>query len=675
MKIELTSKIPNAQIRYTMDGTAPTEGSALYNEPFEIAGYPFTVRARTYADGLTPSRYSELSGKSPEEWTREKGSILNAFDNPINSAKVVRENIIVSVCSDAIYYSDNGFNWNKANCSYSRPKKIFYACGRYVVFGNNEIYSSADGINWEKCNVAFSDEINALLNGGAKPYYEYNTGNDARAFMSGYISSSNFFVVTSTDGVNWVGIDVPTRASALGYAKNKLFLFGNDRILYKSNDNGATFSQVDLGFSMSSTPKFNVVEENLYMIYSSTLYYSQDGEAWTRGDRYNSVYSDVKYFNNKFYVAMGYHVGVSENGIDWEIIRNVSTNSSSSILEFINGVLLFGDINGDMFTSTDGVTWVKMEKPSSFRQRTVFTNFAGKLFYSNGYGAVYTTNGIDWVSVPNNLDGIDYVHRIATSKIGTVLDGGSYGRYYSADGVTWTKIEAITGNGMGVAYGNGRFVVGGAGKAYTSTDGVNWTSHDIGTTAETQDVSFCNNMFIATGKTGLLATSADGEAWTVCNIDITQTIYKVCYANGLYVAGAESGYILTSTDGVNWTSHSISTSTFYGVIYAKDQFVAFGSYIYTSADGETWAQMSNTQNTRDMIYINGIFFCVYAYGSAIYYGTDITNMRGWVSIKWQKDIYSDYLRSIASDGEKIYVGGSHATLLKCELFKRSIEED
>lgn len=49
-----------AEIRYTIDGSEPTEESELYTEPIEITR-DMTIRARAFAEGFYSSEVSELT--------------------------------------------------------------------------------------------------------------------------------------------------------------------------------------------------------------------------------------------------------------------------------------------------------------------------------------------------------------------------------------------------------------------------------------------------------------------------------------------------------------------------------------------------------------------------------------------------------------------------------------
>ena len=54
MKITLSSEKPGVEIRYTLDGTEPTEKSALYKKPFVISKTTM-VKAKSFCKGFSPS--------------------------------------------------------------------------------------------------------------------------------------------------------------------------------------------------------------------------------------------------------------------------------------------------------------------------------------------------------------------------------------------------------------------------------------------------------------------------------------------------------------------------------------------------------------------------------------------------------------------------------------------
>lgn len=98
--VSFTSETPGVKFRYTIDGTAVTESSPLYDRPIDIFGQR-DVRARAYKDGWTPSE--EVSGRyiitvSRPTFTPEGGK----YDLP--------QRIAITTMTDGakIYYTDDG---------------------------------------------------------------------------------------------------------------------------------------------------------------------------------------------------------------------------------------------------------------------------------------------------------------------------------------------------------------------------------------------------------------------------------------------------------------------------------------------------------------------------------------------------------------------------------------
>jgi hypothetical protein len=58
VEIALSEREPGADIRYTLDGSAPGPSDMRYERPIKLAG-PAVVRARAYKDGFTRSIVSQ----------------------------------------------------------------------------------------------------------------------------------------------------------------------------------------------------------------------------------------------------------------------------------------------------------------------------------------------------------------------------------------------------------------------------------------------------------------------------------------------------------------------------------------------------------------------------------------------------------------------------------------
>jgi len=98
--VVLSSLTPNARIRYTLDGSEPTESSALYSLPVHLS-QSTRVRARAFADGLNASPFSEatyLVGQPPSSGDGLTGTYYDNSD--FTGATLVRVDPTID------------FNWN-----------------------------------------------------------------------------------------------------------------------------------------------------------------------------------------------------------------------------------------------------------------------------------------------------------------------------------------------------------------------------------------------------------------------------------------------------------------------------------------------------------------------------------------------------------------------------------
>lgn len=172
----------------------------------------------------------------------------------------------------------------------------------------------------------------------------------------------------------------------------------------------------------------------------------------------------------------------------------------------------------------------------------------------------------------------------------------------------WAKVTPATTESIkGLAFGNGTYVaVGTKGYIATSTDGVKWAKKSAGITRDFNDVTFSRGRFIAVCKapdTGggakIWISDTNGASWKYRNTDvggdtITQGLHSVSSnGNGTLVAvgGGWAGQVTVSYDnGASWNRRTGSWSPFYGVIYAKNQWIAVGgsSPIHSTDGGVTW---------------------------------------------------------------------------------------
>jgi hypothetical protein len=241
--------------------------------------------------------------------------------------------------------------------------------------------------------------------------------------------------------------------------------------------------------------------------------------------------------------------------------RTSQTTSSMNAATWGAGLFVLGGGNGQMTTSTDGVTWTT--RTSGFGTQGIFA-----LTYGNG---VYVAGGL----------------------VGTLTT--------STDGTTWTTRTSNFGSTAirALTYGDGLYVAGGeTGQLRTSTDAVTWTTRTSTFGATNIRALTYGTLYVAGGDQGQLRTSTDAITWTTRTSGFgVSTINALAYSDGIYIATGAGGTINTSTDGVTWTARtSGSTSPINGVAVSKGVFVlavnsavSTANLIVSRDGGVTWA--------------------------------------------------------------------------------------
>ena len=133
--------------------------------------------------------------------------------------------------------------------------------------------------------------------------------------------------------------------------------------------------------------------------------------------------------------------------------------------------------------------------------------------------------------------------------------------------------------------------------------------------------------YVAVGAVGLILSSPDGGNWTIRSSGTTEELFGVAYGNispsntSLYLAVGANGTILQSNDGQNWLPQTpVSSTTLRGIIFANNEFVAFGDngLVMLSPDGVTWTTgtTGTTGSVHAMAYLasSGLFVAVGAGG-------------------------------------------------------------
>ena len=415
----------------------------------------------------------------------------------------------------------------------------------------------------------------------------------------------HFSGIAAADGLDTLyqrtfAIDVKDYASANGIQVAAGEYYGDTNpgsIL--SSANGVDWKQIRLFDEVSySTSAITFFNGHFIVPGTDAVYTSTDGSSWTKVPvtaAAGFVLNDIALGNNLL-------IGVGSDSRYWE---------------------------GQIFKSTDGVTWLPVASGFSSVLNAVAYSTASGTFAAVGNNGVIYTYQSGYVIKRGDF-GYD-VSDIAYGN-GTFVAVGASGAVITStntasgknnnEGTSWTVHPSVTTEYLScVAYGNGTFVAGGIDVVLTSPDGITWTQRTFGTPASTAKIRFDGSKFIAVGFDGVMLTSPDGIAWTTIIPATPGPVGKLVTNGSIIIAtGSSKGTVLTSPDGARWTARYLPDQVnLTNLAYGNGLFVGIGhddlgndAVVVTSPDGITWTRgdLGTSQYVWEVAYGNDAFVIV-----------------------------------------------------------------
>ncbi len=257
-----------------------------------------------------------------------------------------------------IFYSDDGINWSSSSSLFNGSiYAILYnkISNKWQAIGDHNstksISYSSNGINWNFGSGYTFSSINSIsakgttwVVGGTGDVVTYST--DSTTWTP---SDANLLMTTcyglATDGHKFIGV---------GNGTNKI-IYSSDGITWLSCDTNNIFNN-GYGTCIASNGEVWVAGANSGS--DNRLVYSYDGFNWYNSINGNSIFSvsviNISYIDNKggkyFYACSSLGIARSKNGVEWELLTNLTTNCiiSNNILPVIepyNEIEITGDIN------------------------------------------------------------------------------------------------------------------------------------------------------------------------------------------------------------------------------------------------------------------------------------------------------------------------------------------
>jgi hypothetical protein len=471
---------------------------------------------------------------------------------------------------------------------------------------NNDVWSSRDGINWVQRTAAAAFSPRA----GHQVFVFKNqiwliggSSNDG--------SGDRRDVWSSSDGINWTPQNgfLPHFGSIVVF-NNKLWLIGGE---------------IEPTCGTTCTPN-----------YKNDVWSSSDGITWTQ-ETAAATFSArsghrLVVYNNKMWLIGG----------DDGILKPISPNDDN-----------LGSLKNDVWSSTDGITWVQQTAATAFPARSDFTVvvYNNQLWLIGGYqGGFYKTD------VWSSNDGINWSQQTAAAAFYAgptqvmvynnqlwLIAGENNTVWSSSDGIIWmnpaTADPFKTGSGgyQAVTFNNELWLIGGSNstgnqnEVWSSSDGITWVQRTAAAAFSPRInhkvVVYNNKLWLIGGQNhGYLNdvwSSSDGITWTqqtaAAAFSPRRGQQVVVYNNELWLIGggvsstaSSTGWrndVWSSSDGITWIqktpSAAFSPRADHQVIVYDNQLwliaggentssaaypYSFTNDIWSSIDGITWTQ-------------------------------------------------------------------------------------
>lgn len=266
------------------------------------------------------------------------------------------------------------WSWSTIGMPLGANGGMYYVNGRYVGInhGGSTIWSSTNGLSWTTHFLPFSAGWNSISFGNG--IYVLTIGDAS----NGATASSSIY--TSPDLTTWTQRTVPN----LAYKRS---LFGAGRFVLPASNSTTSQSAV----------------------------HSTDGINWSSTNGQSSFSSVMAFGRGRFVALPQYANGTastSTDGINWTVVDlPAGHNPAFTSVAFGNGIFValassWSTGGGPIYTSSDGVTWVRQPASTGI---TVATS--AQMTFANGYFAFgwnnrvhFSTNGRSWSVVNVGAD-------------------------------------------------------------------------------------------------------------------------------------------------------------------------------------------------------------------------------------------------------------------------------
>jgi hypothetical protein len=260
------------------------------------------------------------------------------------------------------------------------------------------------------------------------------------------------------------------------------------------------------------------------------LSYSTDLSSWTNTTFTTNTWFGGAYGNGLYVIAgSGGLINTATSPTTGVWTQRYNSGSNFLDMRYFNGNFIAVGLNKQILTSTDGISWTTRSsnftnniaiRGVDYRSDNGRYSVVAQWDSSKGANYSHSTNLSSWTAINIWTSGTSFTDIDGNNNITAVVDISSSDIIKSSDGVSsWSGSSVNNTNGIGIAWGNGTWVVaGGSGSTSWSTSataaGGTFTQNVVGSQTHNY-VVFVNGVFIMGGvSTPSFYTSTNGQTWT-----------------------------------------------------------------------------------------------------------------------------------------------------------------
>lgn len=375
----------------------------------------------------------------------------------------------------------------------------------------------------------------------------------------------------------------------------------------------------DYNYGFNFDGPVNLVYGDNYIGYSNSK--ENSFETAFIPSTYNPSVLDITW-NGSIYVLVGPpttstgagEIFTSSDGITWT--KRTTVNATLHSVAWSPSLGLFAAVGRNpantaqiIVTSPDGITWTSRSSGSTATLNKVIWTGSNFLAVGNNQVVVSSTNGVTWSTIYTGTTNYHFRSVLWDgSKYVAAGSSGLNGIYTSSTGTAWTA-RTSPNSLYGVTWSGSLYVAVGFDGNATSTDGLSWTSYTAPFSSVWRSVTFDGTNFYA-GLRGGNAKSSDGVNWSLLDeLYIPGPIIRAfssndsrCFVTGTNtISYSDDGIVFTETSSATSTNRDVSASGS-NVVVVADQ----GKVLYSTDNGLNFSfGTSGTTASFTSVHVDG----------------------------------------------------------------------